>query len=230
MKAIGLIETKGLIGAIEACDIMLKTADVQLYTKEFVGGGLVTVTITGDVAAVKTSIDAATSAVQAIGSDYLHSAHVIPKPDDSLEKVFTEKKQVPHEASEEMPGKISQEIPEETSEEISKDASQEIPQENLHEEASESSVSDSSNLKKAESDAPSSVTVDEEEGFSESRLLQLIKDGKNKQATEMLKKLRVVDLRELVKKQQKFTIAKKDIYRTSKDQLIDALIDYFSKN
>ncbi|MFR4754197.1 MAG: BMC domain-containing protein [Enterococcus raffinosus] len=63
MKALGLVETKGLLAAVEASDVMLKTAEVTLTQKEVVGGGLVTIMVQGDVAAVKTAVDAAASAV-----------------------------------------------------------------------------------------------------------------------------------------------------------------------
>lgn len=84
MKALGLVETKGLLAAIEASDVMLKTAEVSLTQKEIVGGGLVTVMVAGDVAAVKTAVDAAASAVNKLGESLLLSTHVIPRPDESL--------------------------------------------------------------------------------------------------------------------------------------------------
>ena len=77
-KALGLVETYGYIGAIEAADICLKAAKVQLIGVELVGGGLVTVKINGDVGAVKAAIDAASVAVEKVGK--LISIHVIPRP------------------------------------------------------------------------------------------------------------------------------------------------------
>ncbi|MBM7712327.1 BMC domain-containing protein [Enterococcus xiangfangensis] len=84
MSALGLIETQGLLAAIEASDVMLKTAEVNLLTKELVGGGLVTVIVTGDVGAVKTAVNAAASSVERLGKDLLCSKHVIARPDESL--------------------------------------------------------------------------------------------------------------------------------------------------
>jgi len=81
--ALGLIETRGLIGAIEAADAMVKTADVRLIGKERVEGGLVTVKIKGDVAAVRAAVDAGAAAAQRVGE--LVCAHVIPRPDDETE-------------------------------------------------------------------------------------------------------------------------------------------------
>lgn len=84
MEAIGMIETKGLLAAIESADAMLKAAEVRLLERTFVGGGLVTITITGDVAAVKASIDAAAASVARLGEELLVSQHVIPRPHTEL--------------------------------------------------------------------------------------------------------------------------------------------------
>jgi predicted microcompartment shellprotein len=99
LQAIGLIETKGLIASIESADVMLKAADVKLISKTFVGGGLVTITVEGDVAAVKASVDAAVSAVERLGMDLLISNHVIPRPVDSIRDLFDEKDKVYTETS-----------------------------------------------------------------------------------------------------------------------------------
>src|SRR4030042_3937907 len=83
LLALGLIETKGLIGAIEAADAMVKAANVKLVSKEKISAALVTVKIVGEVAAVKSAVDAGAAAAQRVGQ--LISAHVIPRPDDQLE-------------------------------------------------------------------------------------------------------------------------------------------------
>ena len=84
--ALGLIETKGLIGAIEAADAMVKAANVKLVSKEKITAALVTVKIIGEVAAVKSAVDAGAAAAQRVGQ--LVSAHVIPRPDDQLEEII----------------------------------------------------------------------------------------------------------------------------------------------
>lgn len=89
MKALGLIETKGMVGAIVAADIALKTAQVELINKECVKGGLVCIEFEGDVAAVKASVEAAVTAIKDMGI-YVGS-HVIPRPDDSVEKIIKRK-------------------------------------------------------------------------------------------------------------------------------------------
>ncbi len=84
--ALGLVETKGLIGAIEAADAMVKAANVTLIGKERIGGGLVTVMVRGDVGAVKASVDAGAAAAKRVGE--LVSVHVIPRPHDDVEKIL----------------------------------------------------------------------------------------------------------------------------------------------
>lgn len=88
MQALGLIETKGLLAAIEAADAMLKAADVSILETIKVGGGRMNVSVTGDVAAVKAAVDAAGAAVERLGAGLLLSSHVIPRPHEELETVI----------------------------------------------------------------------------------------------------------------------------------------------
>lgn len=85
MQALGLIETKGLVAAIESADTMLKAAEVTLLEKTYTGGGLVTISVLGDVGAVKASVEAGATAVHALGGGILVSQHVIPRPHPELE-------------------------------------------------------------------------------------------------------------------------------------------------
>ncbi|MDR1954092.1 MAG: BMC domain-containing protein [Clostridiales Family XIII bacterium] len=87
--ALGLVETKGLVGAIEAADAMVKAADVTLTGKEQIGSGLVTVMVRGDVGAVKASVDAGAAAAKRVGE--LYSVHVIPSPHDDIEGILPKK-------------------------------------------------------------------------------------------------------------------------------------------
>jgi ethanolamine utilization protein EutM len=82
-EALGLIETKGLIGSIEAADAMVKAANVILIGKEYIGAGYVTVMVRGDVGAVKAATDAGAAAARRVGE--LVSVHVIPRPHANLE-------------------------------------------------------------------------------------------------------------------------------------------------
>ncbi|SDF27080.1 BMC domain-containing protein [Desulfovibrio legallii] len=88
MLALGLVETKGLVGAIEAADVMLKAADVRLLEKSLASGGLVTITVAGEVSAVQSSVDAAQAAVDRLAGAVRISCHVIPRPDGELERIL----------------------------------------------------------------------------------------------------------------------------------------------
>ena len=85
-EALGLIETRGLVGAIEAADTMVKAANVSLVSKEEIGGGLVTVMVRGDVGAVQAAVEAGAEAAKAVGE--LISVHVIPRPHAEVESML----------------------------------------------------------------------------------------------------------------------------------------------
>ena len=84
--ALGMVETKGLVGSIEAADAMVKAANVSLIGKVHVGGGLVTVMVRGDVGAVKAATDAGATAASRVGE--LVSVHVIPRPHNDVEAIL----------------------------------------------------------------------------------------------------------------------------------------------
>jgi len=85
-EALGLVETKGLIGSVEAADAMVKAANVTLAAKEYIGAGYVTVLVRGDVGAVKAATDAGAAAARRVGE--LVSVHVIPRPHAEVEKIL----------------------------------------------------------------------------------------------------------------------------------------------
>jgi microcompartment protein CcmL/EutN len=85
-EALGMVETKGLIGSIEAADAMVKAANVVLAGKEYIGAGYVTVLVRGDVGAVKAATDAGAAAARRVGE--LISVHVIPRPHAEVEKIL----------------------------------------------------------------------------------------------------------------------------------------------
>ncbi|MCT4618060.1 MAG: propanediol utilization microcompartment protein PduA [Marinisporobacter sp.] len=85
-EALGMVETKGLVGAIEAADAMVKAANVGLVGYEKIGSGLVTVMVRGDVGAVKAATDAGAAAAQKVGQ--VISVHVIPRPHTDVEKIL----------------------------------------------------------------------------------------------------------------------------------------------
>jgi microcompartment protein CcmL/EutN len=85
-EALGMVETRGLIGSVEAADAMVKAANVVLVGKEYIGQGYVTVLVRGDVGAVKAATDAGAAAARRVGE--LVSVHVIPRPHADVERIL----------------------------------------------------------------------------------------------------------------------------------------------
>ena len=88
MKALGMIETIGLVGAIEAADTALKTAEVEIVNRHIVKGGIVTVELSGDVGAIKVAVEAGAEAAKRLGVFF--SSHVIARPDEMVSKMIEE--------------------------------------------------------------------------------------------------------------------------------------------
>jgi len=88
-EALGMIETRGLVGAVEALDAMVKSANVRLVERKISGGGLVTIMVEGDVGAVKAAVDAGTAAASILGT--VVSTHVIARPDNETAKLWASK-------------------------------------------------------------------------------------------------------------------------------------------
>jgi ethanolamine utilization protein EutM len=86
LEALGMVETKGMVGAIEAGDAMVKAANVRLVSFEKIGGGYVTAMVRGDVGAVKAATEAGAKAAAAVGEVY--AVHIIPRPHSDLEDIF----------------------------------------------------------------------------------------------------------------------------------------------
>ena len=86
LQALGMVETKGLIGSIEAADAMVKAANVQLIGTEKIGSGLVSVMVRGDVGAVKSAVEAGSNSASRLGE--VIATHVIPRPHDDVEKIL----------------------------------------------------------------------------------------------------------------------------------------------
>jgi len=91
-KALGMIETRGLIGSIEAADAMIKAADVKLLAQEKVDAALITVLVEGDVGAVRAALEAGRQAAERVGE--LVSCHLIPRPDASIQHILYKTKEV----------------------------------------------------------------------------------------------------------------------------------------
>lgn len=202
MQALGLIETKGLVAAIESADAMLKAAEVSLLEKTYVGGGLVTVMVCGDVGAVKAATDAGAAAAQRVGE--LLSVHVIPRPHQELNDVVVsttvlKQTEAPMTASEETKAEAETEAEaapaakEEVSGEIeTKEVSGEIPDE-LNMEAVDEIVS--------------------EKGLDE--------------VISILNQLKVVKLRNLAREYKDFGIAGRMISKADKQMILEEFRKYY---
>ena len=96
-EALGMIETVGLTGSVEACDAMVKTANVVLTGQTYIGAGYITVFVRGDVGSVKAATDAGAAAARRVGE--LVSVHVIPRPHPEVEKLIPGGEDLPAESS-----------------------------------------------------------------------------------------------------------------------------------
>jgi ethanolamine utilization protein EutM len=108
MEALGMIETKGFVGAVEAADAMVKAANVILVGREYIGAGYVTVLVRGDVGAVKAATDAGAAAARRVGE--LVSVHVIPRPHRELEQVLESSGLINGSASAQLGGSDSRQL------------------------------------------------------------------------------------------------------------------------
>jgi microcompartment protein CcmL/EutN len=228
--ALGLIETKGLIGAIEAADAMVKAANVKLVSKEKITAGLVTVKIIGEVAAVKAAVDAGAAAAQRVGQ--LVSVHVIPRPHEQIESFIMdapiaseEKKNVKQ--KERTSPKVKQQIApkeeeslfnvvkEEPVEELIEVIPEPIETENISEiEAElEEAAPVYNHLEQLKKEALSEITQDISETVS------------SESSLEEMKSMNVHQLRHLARGYEGFPIKGRQISRANRDELLA----YFEK-
>lgn len=252
MKALGMIETRGLVAAIEAADAMVKAANVTLTCKEHVGGGLVTVMVRGDVGAVKAATDAGAAAAERVGE--LISVHVIPRPHSDLEFILDgpEKAKVAAPAAEPETEVIPEEEP---AAEVTEEAEAEVPAE-VTEEAQEEPAAEEAAEPEAEEvpeEAAEAEEVQEAEPEEEKPeepkakvdpIAAALMEKKPKPATkaedikaasagytqETLYKLSVSKLRDIARKLQVDNMTKKDIQFAKKQELVKKIIDFLSRN
>lgn len=217
MQALGLIETKGLVAAIESADAMLKAAEVHLLEKTFVGGGLVTITVTGDVGAVKAATDAGAAAAQRVGE--LLSVHVIPRPHEELDQILGSSQMNP--LVEALPE--TQEIsPAEEATADSNPIAEEVQRIPVKAEASKPIKAEESKPVKAKADTP----VEPEELHKET-VDQLVKKNGLQEAIAALDALKVVKLRNLAREYKGFGIAGRMISKADKQMIITEFRKYY---
>lgn len=244
MQSLGLIETKGMLAAIEAADAMLKAADVGILGKIKVGGGRMNVSVTGDVAAVKAAVDAGMAAVDRLGSGLLLSGHVIARPHEELETVIggtppmgpddggawaertgpeaarDEKRTEPASAlTEEAADGVAEEASEETAEEAAEETAEEAAEETAEETAEEAQPASPGQLASQAVFAapPDRRTLD-----------RLAAEAGGEAAVKALISLKAAELRTLAKEYPELELTGRDISKASKTLLLTAFQAHFN--
>ena len=216
-QALGLVETKGLVAAIEAADVMLKASNVRLVGKERALAGLITIVVVGDVAAVKASVDAGAAAAQRVGE--LVSVHIIPRPDDQIgiilpigerKKTLTAEKIIKSK-----PSKHAEKIIKEKEVKEEFKTAHKVKPDILHEKES----------KEEEIPKTSSDTIERLKREALGKKFNEEKTNKQTSTDEInmreLEKLNVHQLRRLARSTENFPIKGREISRANRGQLLD---------
>lgn len=216
MQAIGLLETKGLLAAVEGADAMVKSADVSIVEKSYVGGGLVTITVTGDVGAVKAAVEAGVAAVRNLSDNLLISNHVIPRPHEDLESIIGNNSNNQKEAVENI---------EDTKMEAVKitNLEYESPKDEKFEVKEEKQESDTENVQEAE------ISAIDFENLRKKEVDDLFRESGMEQVFEVLNKLKVVKLRNLAREYEDFGITGRAISKADKKLLLLKFKAYYEK-
>ena len=226
--ALGMIETKGLIGSIEAADAMVKAANVTLIGKVHVGGALVTVMVRGDVGAVKAATDAGAAAAQRVGE--LVSVHVIPRPHMEVESIL------PHPPTEPEDGPES---PEDAPEDGGEAEEPETPVEEAEapaeeteapaEEPAEALPAAPAEAAAEPEEAPAAQSVPEEEGMTRAKLEALVAQNGLEEAMSEITFLRLAELRDLAKEYEAAELTDRNLKRIAKGELLDAFRAFYER-
>ena len=228
MQSLGLIETKGMLAAIEAADAMLKAADVGILGKIKVGGGRMNVSVTGDVAAVKAAVDAGMAAVDRLGSGLLLSGHVIARPHEELETVIG--------GTPPMGPDDGGAWAERTGPEATRDEKQTEPASALTEEAAEGVAEEASEeaaeetAEEAQSASPGQLASQAVFAAPPDRrtLDRLAAEAGGEAAVKALISLKAAELRTLAKEYPELELAGRDISKASKTLLLTAFQAHFN--
>lgn len=225
MTAIGFIETEGLVGAVEAADAMLKAANVHLLERTFVGGGLVTITVAGEVSAVKVAVDAAAACIGRIQGACLVSSHVIPRPDEGIADIIItepvvfatdaaaqgEEASIDDGATSDQSVETVVETVEQEESAVSEEGTPEVPEAASAEEKSAPSVEEET---ATEEPVASETAVDASESGPRYKISQL-------------KKMKVTKLRQIVRSLSGLAMTEKQIESAKKKDLIDIIVNAY---
>lgn len=223
MQAIGMIETKGLLAAIESADSMTKSANVQILEKVYVGGGLVTIIVNGDVGAVRAAVDAGVAAVKTLGEEFLISEHIIPRPHEDLKAImeFGQKKE-----------EIKENITDvEVKEQI---LEKEIVVEKIEETESENEIF--SDSLEADSQVENLEIVEEEKieiaieekKFTRKDIEEYLRENKKEEIISELNILKISELRKLLKEYQELNLSNRTISKLNKENLINRIREFYN--
>lgn len=215
MQALGLIETRGLLPAIECADVMLKTAQVELVERTFVGGGLVTIGITGDVGAVKAAVEAGVTAVEQIGHLLLVAKHVIPRPHADIENIVINRKSLAKE----------QEVPDTKQQPVPLNCAPIITSSNDSLPSGERKAESIEDSKTTQASTNSTVLKE----LDKERLDAFVQEFGLEKSVNVIASLSVVKLRNLAREYKKLGIAGRGISKANKDLLIQKLTEYYRK-
>lgn len=237
MQALGMIETKGLIGSIEAADAMVKAANVTLIGKVHVGGALVTVMVRGDVGAVKAATDAGAAAAQRVGE--LVSVHVIPRPHMEVESILphppTEPEDGPEGPKDVPEDNNNAEEPEAPVEEApveEADAPAEEPETSAEEPTADlpaEPVEEAAETAEPE-ETPAEQPDPEEEGMTRAKLEALVAQNGLEEAMSEITFLRLAELRDLAKEYEAAELTDRNLKRIAKGELLDAFRAFYEQN
>lgn len=243
MQALGLIETRGLLAAIVCADVMLKSAQVELLERTLVGGGLVTISVTGDVGAVKAAVEAGAAAVEQLDRAALVSRHVIPRPHNEIDGIVVtgpnspQNQQVPASPQEDegtssanepqvdafgaVPDKAEEAEalePDETAAETTAEAVEENPDETIVETAVEAM---------AEATDDSGQTASSR--LHKDKIDELIRQSGIEKGMEFLQSQSVVKLRRLAREYSELDLKGRAVSKAGKELLFKTFKKYYEK-
>lgn len=220
-RALGMIETRGLVASIEAADAMVKAAKVQLLGKEKVDGGLVTILVEGETAAVKAAVDAGAAAAQRVGE--LVSTHIIPRPDDQIDAIIVRNTSIETKRNKQKP--ISEKKPES----IPEKKFEPVPEKKPERRRKQIKIKEKESSEEIEPifKSSSSSTIDrlKEEALGDTSTIE--KSGKTKSKGEFkfsmveLEVMNVHQLRRFARDIESFPIKGREISRANRGELLD---------
>lgn len=245
MQALGLIETKGLIAAIEGADAMVKAAEISILNKTYVGGGLVTIAITGDVGAVKAAVEAGAAAVKHIDAELLISMHIIPRPHEEINSLILPINS--HKSEETKKEALLQEeltetlpMEEKTSEAVEPITDEKITAEEITIAAEDESQTDTEQATSISEEPVQAFELEKElqpVTHTLSELGSMNKEGFDhfhqkygcEETLKLLDQLKVVKLRNLAREYQGLSIAGREISKADKDILLAEFRNHYNK-